>query len=220
MPDPQTKLISVEAIRPNHWNPNVVPPEIFDALVENVRRFGFVQSVAVREFNEQTGETEKGTGVYQIIDGEHRWRAGQEAGASKIPATISYISEQEAKAETLALNRIRGQMDPTGVAQIFAELVGDYGMPASDLAQFTGYAVPQIDAAVALLSYTPPEPDETPDPDEEWKTWTVRLPIAVWTIVDSEMTRLRGMLGGDVQDFQAVEMMAVNSAQTPEESVQ
>src|SRR5256885_1390659 len=109
-----TKLIDVDLISPNPWNPNVVPGDIMDALVENIRLHGILQSVTVREVEEpgEGGETLSGTGKYELVDGEHRWRAAKLAGHDEVWGTITPMSRDEARAQTLALNRLRGEMDP------------------------------------------------------------------------------------------------------------
>lgn len=214
----KTKLIPINAIHSNSWNPNVVPDEVMDSLVENIRRNGILQSVTVREVAEPDGETVPGTGVYELIDGEHRWRAATLAEHTKVWGTISEMSRSDARAQTLALNKLRGEMDPTGVAQIFADLKRS-GASLDELSKFTGYGVDEMEASIKLLDYTwpdPPPPDD--DTDEEWKTLSIRMPAEVYDIVTSELERLR-TVAGEEPDFRALELMAVTSAQTPLESL-
>jgi ParB/RepB/Spo0J family partition protein len=211
----KTKLIKINMIEPNPWNPNKVPDEIMRALVANITEHGVLQSVTVREVEEPGlgGETMPGSGKYEIIDGEHRFAAAQEAGHTQVWGTISEMTKEQAKAQTLAMNRLRGEMDPAGVAQVFKDLA-DFGTPIDELARLTGYSEQEITAGIALLDFEWPEAPEVEPGEEEWVTFTCRMPVEVWEIVKAELDRLKQATGGE-HDFRALEVMAVTSSQTP-----
>jgi ParB/RepB/Spo0J family partition protein len=211
----KTKLIKINLIEPNPWNPNKVPADIMESLVANITAHGVLQSVTVREVEEPGlgGETTPGSGKYEIIDGEHRYLAATEAGHTQVWGTISEMSREDAKAQTLAMNKLRGEMDPAGVAQVFKDLV-DFGTPIDELARLTGYQGEEITAAIALLDFEWPDPPAVEPGDEEWVTFTCRMPVEVWEIVKAELDRLREATGGE-HDFRALEVMAVTSSQTP-----
>jgi DNA modification methylase len=58
----------------------------------------------------------------EIIDGEHRWRAAQEAGLKEIRVLVIDCTDEEARARTVAMNQIHGEPDPERQAALLAEL--------------------------------------------------------------------------------------------------
>jgi ParB/RepB/Spo0J family partition protein len=65
--------LPLDWLTPNPWNPNQMDDEQYGKALNSIREFGFVDPVTVRELGNDT---------YQIIDGEHRWRAAQPADST------------------------------------------------------------------------------------------------------------------------------------------
>lgn len=80
-------------------------------LVRSIREDGFTQPVIVRRENRQ------------IVDGEHRWRAGKALGMKEIPVVFVSISDEQAKIATLRHNRARGSEDINLTADIMRDLI-------------------------------------------------------------------------------------------------
>jgi len=101
-------------IEPNPWNPNEQDPAIFKSLKKSIEDNGFTCPILIREL-----EKDK----YQIIDGEHRYRACKELGYVKIKAeNMGIVNDEIAKILTIALNNIKGQDDLIKRAQILKTL--------------------------------------------------------------------------------------------------
>lgn len=81
--------------------------EKFQALVTAMREQGYVlQPILVRPHPVLEGR-------YQIIDGEHRWKAAMENGFQEIPIiVVEESNERRAKLRTLAMNNIHGENIP------------------------------------------------------------------------------------------------------------
>src|ERR1700677_72127 len=75
--------IAPSDIEPNPRQPRqVFDEEALSELVHSIREFGLLQPIVVRAVpGSQSGAR------YQIVMGERRWRAAQEAGLGAIPAT-------------------------------------------------------------------------------------------------------------------------------------
>jgi len=101
-------------IEPNPWNPNIQEDAIFNSLKKSIKENGFTCPILIRELGE---------GKFQIIDGEHRYKACTALGYVKIKAeNIGVISDSIAKILTIALNNIRGQDDILKRAEILKAL--------------------------------------------------------------------------------------------------
>jgi len=109
------KLIPVMDIEPNNYNPNQQDEKLFKKLIDSIKENGFTSAILVR-----TIEPDK---KWQIIDGEHRWRACIELDYEKIKVEdIGIIDDLTAKMLTIALNNIRGQDDVLKRAEILQML--------------------------------------------------------------------------------------------------
>ena len=96
--------LPVEQIKPNGWNVNRVPPEIFAKLREYVRKIGFLEPIVVRPVN---------AGHYEIVGGEHRWRIAKELGYESVPAAIIELDDRQARIASLNLNEMHGGFVPS-----------------------------------------------------------------------------------------------------------
>lgn len=114
---PAGSLITVPAIRiaPNPWNPNVMDASMKAKERASIEQFGFVDPLTVREvaFDE-----------YQIIDGEHRWRIGQELGMTEFPCwNLGVVEDDVARQLTVVLNETRGKADERRLAELLQDLL-------------------------------------------------------------------------------------------------
>ena len=84
------------SIRPNHAQPRqVFEEEAMAELVHSVREVGLLQPIVVRELS---------PGSYELIMGERRWRAAQQAGLDKIPAIIRQTDDSDMLRDALLEN--------------------------------------------------------------------------------------------------------------------
>lgn len=132
--------VLVENIVPAKRNANRMEPARYRALVESIKRFGFVQPILLREgFDESERE------CYEIVDGHHRFDAAKELGAKRVPAVVvGHLEDAQAALEAIGMNRRRGELDLAAVAEEFAELAERWGWKAPDLAA-SGFSVEEVD---------------------------------------------------------------------------
>jgi hypothetical protein len=122
---PDMRLIPVEEIEPNGWNPNEMSNDEFDALVQEIRDVGFIQPVQVVPMVD---------GSFRLLGGEHRWKAAKTLGMYEIPAVIlSEIKWQEEdlqKLVTVRLNHLHGKTNAKKMIPIYQEMEAKYGEKA------------------------------------------------------------------------------------------
>jgi len=83
-------VIPLEQIQPNPFNPNRMSEEQFQEYVEEVRRLGRLpKPIVIRPVKDEGDE-------YEIIDGEHAWRAAKEVGLKEVLCGIDAIDNFEA----------------------------------------------------------------------------------------------------------------------------
>lgn len=106
-------IVKIDDIIVNPWNPNVQSKEMFEKEVASIKELGLLGSILARE----TG------GCYQILDGEHRWKACKVLGYTEITVeSMGEIDDNQAKLLTVLLNNLRGKDDLEKRAKIFEVL--------------------------------------------------------------------------------------------------
>ena len=139
--------LPIGQVRPNARQPRqVFEQEALAELVHSIREVGLLQPVVVR----QTGEDS-----YELIMGERRWRASQEAGRDTIPAIVRETDDNDMLRDALLENLHRSQLNPLEEAAAYGQLLEDFGCTHEELAQRIGRSRPQISNTLRLLKLSP-----------------------------------------------------------------
>ena len=130
------------------------PRQVFDEdalaeLVHSVREIGLLQPVVVRR------RPADGGAPYELIAGERRWRACQQAGLALIPAIIRETSDDDLLREALLENLHRAQLNPLEEAAAYQQLLADFGGTQEELAARLGRSRPQVANTMRLLKLPP-----------------------------------------------------------------
>ena len=151
--DPVAGAIYVE-VAPSDVVPNPRQPrQIFDAdalaeLTFSIKEIGLLQPIVVRR--------RSGKGApYELVAGERRWRASQEAGLERIPAIVRETSDDDMLREALLENLHRAQLNPLEEAAAYQQLLADFGGTQEELAQRLGRSRPQVANTLRLLKLPP-----------------------------------------------------------------
>ncbi len=134
-------------VRPNARQPRqVFEEEALAELVHSIREVGLLQPVVVRR---------SGDDSYELIMGERRWRASQEAGRTTIPAIVRETDDDDMLRDALLENLHRSQLNPLEEAAAYGQLLEDFGCTHEELAQRIGRSRPQISNTLRLLKLSP-----------------------------------------------------------------
>ena len=118
--------IPVDLIEPNPFQPRMsFDQEALDELAESIRTLGLIQPITVRR---------KGDGRYQIISGERRFRACQNAGMDMIPAYIRDANDQGMLEMAIVENIQRENLDPIEVAMSYQRLIEECNLTQEQMA--------------------------------------------------------------------------------------
>jgi ParB family chromosome partitioning protein len=134
-------------------SPNKVQPrQVFDEesmaeLVFSIKEVGLLQPVVVR----RTGDDS-----YELVMGERRWRAAQEAGLETIPAIVRETDDSAMLRDALLENLHRSQLNPLEEAAAYQQLLEDFSCTHDELASRIGRSRPQISNTIRLLKLSPP----------------------------------------------------------------
>jgi ParB family chromosome partitioning protein len=144
--------LPIEAIRRNAAQPRqVFDEEAMAELVHSIREVGLLQPVVVRP----SGVSTDGEQVYELVMGERRWRACQEAGLDTIPSIVRDTDDTAMLRDALLENLHRAQLNPLEEASAYAQLLEDFGCTHDELAHRIGRSRPQISNTLRLLKLGP-----------------------------------------------------------------
>ena len=139
--------IAVTAITPNPRQPRrSFDEDTLDELAESIRQVGLLQPVVVRAV---------GSGRYELVMGERRWRAAQQAGLSEIGAIVKQTQDDDMLRDALIENLHRQQLDPLEEAAAYQQLLDDFGATHEELARKVGRSRPHISNTLRLLNLPP-----------------------------------------------------------------
>jgi ParB-like chromosome segregation protein Spo0J len=105
----QVQYVELESLRPNDYNPNRQSDHDFELLLRSMREDGFTQPIVA---NREAA----------IVDGEHRWRAAQALGYTRVPVVFVDMSAEQMKVSILRHNRARGSEDVELAASVLRDL--------------------------------------------------------------------------------------------------
>lgn len=136
--------IDPSSIDPNPRQPRqVFDEEALAELVHSIREFGLMQPIVVRAQPE--------TGRYQLVMGERRWRASQQAGLATIPAIVRETADDSMLRDALLENIHRVQLNPLEEAAAYQQLLDEFGVTHDELAARIGRSRPLITNMIRLL---------------------------------------------------------------------
>jgi len=141
--DGALRLLPVDVIQRGRYQPRVdMHPESLQDLADSISEQGVVQPIVVRGI---------GNGRYEIIAGERRWRAAQQAGLHEIPAVIRDVGDRAAIAIALIENIQRENLNPLEEARALKRLIEEFEMTHEQAAHAVGRSRVTVSNLLRLL---------------------------------------------------------------------
>lgn len=125
-----------------HFEPNAL-----SELADSIRAQGILQPIVVRK--------RAGLSGYEIIAGERRWRAAQQAELSTVPVIIREMDDKTAMAVALIENIQRQDLSPIEEALALQKLIMEHGLTHFDLADLVNKSRATITNLLRLLNLEP-----------------------------------------------------------------
>lgn len=140
--------VPIAEIRPNPKQPRTVFDEDQLAeLVSSISEVGLLQPIVVRPLDE---------GGYELVMGERRLRASQQAGLSTIPAIVRRTEEADLLRDALLENLHRVQLNPLEEAAAYQQMMSDFACTQEELSTRIKRSRPQISNTIRLLQLPAP----------------------------------------------------------------
>ena len=146
-----SKKISTNKILIKDINRNRLQPrKYFDKssledLTNSIKEQGVIQPIVVRPDKSSGGK-------YEIVAGERRWLASQNAGLHEVPVVILDIDDVKSLEFAIVENVQRQDLNPIEEAKGYQKLVDDFNYNQEKLSQFIGKSRSYIANSLRLLS--------------------------------------------------------------------
>ena len=141
--EPELAHLPVETIHRNPRQPRRrFEPEATTGLAESLKAQGMLQPVVVRP---------RAEGGYELIAGERRWRAAQEAGLATVPAIVREVGDRESLLLALVENVARENLSAIEEARAYATLMDEFEFSLGEVAERVGRSKPSVSNRIRLL---------------------------------------------------------------------
>jgi ParB family chromosome partitioning protein len=118
-------------------------PAALEELAQSIKAQGVMQPIVVRAVD---------GGRYEIIAGERRWRASQQAGVEKIPAMVREVSDEAAVAMALIENIQREDLNPIEEAFALQRLQQEFQLTQQQVAEAVGKSRVSVTNLLRLIA--------------------------------------------------------------------
>lgn len=138
-----SQMLALEQLLPNPYQPRkTFDTEAISALADSIRQHGIIQPLAVR-----TGDG----GQYEIIAGERRFRAAQQAGLTEVPVVVHEVSDADSAAFALIENLQREDLNVIDKAKGIQRLIEGFNLTHEACGRVLGESRSAISNTLRLL---------------------------------------------------------------------
>ena len=139
------KLLISDVVRSKLQPRKNFDKQYLDDLTNSIKERGVVQPIIVRKSKDIRGK-------YEIIAGERRWLASQNAGLNEIPSIIIEADDLKSLEFAIVENVQRHDLNPIEEANGYKKLMDDFGYDQDKVAKFIGKSRAHIANCLRLLS--------------------------------------------------------------------
>ncbi|MCB2194530.1 MAG: ParB/RepB/Spo0J family partition protein [Bacteroidetes bacterium] len=135
--------IDIDKIEANPFQPrSIFNEEALEELATSIKELGIIQPITVRKVDDNK---------FQLISGERRLRAAQQAGLKKIPAFIRFADDQGMLEMALVENIQREDLDAIEVAISYQRLIEECKLTQENMSERVGKKRSTISNYLRLL---------------------------------------------------------------------
>ena len=141
-----SRLVPIEFVHPGPYQPrHRVDDEQIQSLAQSIRDRGILQPLLVRRHPEHAN-------AFEIVAGERRWRAAQQAQVHEIPVVVKDFSDRDVLEIGLVENLQRQDLSPLEEAEGYSRLLKEFDQTQTNLARAVGKSRSYVANMVRLLA--------------------------------------------------------------------
>lgn len=139
--------VPVGQLQPGRYQPRMaMDPAKLDELADSIKAQGVIQPIVVRQQDD---------GRYEIVAGERRWRASQQAGLAEVPVVVRELDDRTVIAMALIENIQREDLNPLEEAQSLQRLINEFSLTHGQAAEAVGRSRAAVSNLLRLLELPP-----------------------------------------------------------------
>ena len=140
-----TNKISISSIVPNKFQPRkIFEKDSLEELSNSIRERGIIQPLIVRKSKDQDN-------MYELIAGERRLQASQNAGLHEVPVVILKADNLKSLEFAIVENVQRKDLNPIEEAEGYQRLINEFHYDQEKVAKFIGKSRAHISNCLRLL---------------------------------------------------------------------
>ena len=116
-----------------------------DELTNSIKERGVIQPIIVRKSEDQRNK-------YEIIAGERRWLAAQNAGLHEVPVVVTEANDLKSLEFAIVENVQRQDLNPIEEAQGYQRLINEFSYDQEKVAKFIGKSRSHVTNCLRLLT--------------------------------------------------------------------
>jgi len=141
-----TNKLSISDITRNKYQPrNYFNRERLEELTSSIKERGIIQPIIVRQ-------SENNNGKYEIVAGERRWLAAQNAGLHEVPVVVIEADSLKSLEFAIVENVQRHDLNPIEEAKGYQRLIDEFNYDQEKVSKFIGKSRSHITNCLRLLT--------------------------------------------------------------------
>tara|TARA_Y100000590_G_scaffold54102_1_gene56466 strand:- start:723 stop:1571 length:849 start_codon:yes stop_codon:yes gene_type:complete len=139
-------IVSISSIVRNKFQPRkLFDKKSLEELTDSIKERGIIQPIVVRKSKDFTDK-------YEIVAGERRWLAAQNAGMNDVPVVEIDVDDLQSLEFAIVENVQRADLNPIEEALGYKRLINEFNYDQEKVAQFIGKSRAHISNCLRLLS--------------------------------------------------------------------
>ncbi len=140
----ELQQLPLELVQRGKYQPRRdMDPQALEEPAQSIRNHGVMQPIVVRPVE---------GGRYEIIAGERRWRASQQAGLERVPALVREVPDEAAIAMALIENIQREDLNPIEEAVALQRLQQEFQLTQQQVADAVGKSRVSVSNLLRLIA--------------------------------------------------------------------
>ncbi|MFT4257262.1 MAG: ParB/RepB/Spo0J family partition protein [Pseudoxanthomonas sp.] len=146
-PGEALRTLPVDRLQPGKYQPRLAMDAAkLGELADSIKAQGVIQPIVVRELSADR---------FEIVAGERRWRASQQAGLSEVPVVVRELDDRTVIAMALIENIQREDLNPLEEAQSLQRLIDEFSLTHAEAAEAVGRSRAAVSNLLRLLDLPP-----------------------------------------------------------------
>ena len=138
--------VPISSLLKNKFQPRkIFDKEKLDELTESIKERGIIQPIIVRKSGDEKNK-------YEIIAGERRWLAAQNAGLHEVPIVEVEADDLKSLEFAIVENVQRNDLNPIEEAKGYKRLIDEFSYDHEKVAKFIGKSRSHVSNCLRLLS--------------------------------------------------------------------